>query len=239
MHVYGRADWSSDLEKITQYADRIGFRGAAIDPKQTSTWLISPQLVSLPNLLDDSQVRNWIDQTRQRWAPLVAKFKQFGFRIVPITVYFLLQGDSTPEWYRQKYPDFYEMPAGGNSYEREAKLREETCLAHPALYEVAERYWKLVGKVMDDPAYIATCVDNEPRLRYRMGRRGLGGNPHTKRLFCSFLRNVMGKLTYSIKSRARTLRVLTMWTSAPITGSCISTPSGSVSGWCMATICAS
>ena len=197
VHVDGRADWGHDLKRISDYADPVIFRGCAIDPRHLDDWLDSPQLVVMPDLYDEAVVESWIKKVRRQWAPLVAKFKQYRFRVVPLTIYFNLFGGGgfSPQWYRRQVPDYQEMPAGGQTAAPERNMKQTTCLAHPKLYEVAERYWKLVARLMNDPVFIATCVDNEPRLHYRMGAKGLGGNPHTKALFRDFLRERHGDVS--------------------------------------------
>ena len=196
VRVDGRADWGYDLKRISHYADPVIFRGCAIDPVHSDDWLDSPQLVFMPDLFDEANVESWLEKVRRQWAPLIAKFKQYRCRVVPLTIYFNLFGGAgySPDWYRRRVPDFQEMPADGQTHAREREMKDTTCLAHPQLYEVAERYWKLVSRVMDDSLFIATCVDNEPRSHYRMGAKGLGGNPHTKALFREFLQQRHGDL---------------------------------------------
>ena len=192
----GRSDWGHDLQRIRHYADPVIFRGCGINARHTDDWLDTPQQAYLPDLFDEAAVESWIDQVQRQWEPLIARYKQHGCCVVPLTIYFNLFGGagSSPDWYRQRVPDYREMPADDKTLGPERDMKDTTCLAHPKLYEAAERYWQLVARLMDDSVFIATCVDNEPCALYRLGAKGLGGNPHTKALFREFLKQRHGDI---------------------------------------------
>ena len=194
IYMERRDDWAADLEKITYYVDRVAVRGTWVNPTQeVSSWTAYPGEAILPDLMDPVAVSTWVEETRQRWTPIIAKFRQYGLVIVPITAYFNLSGgNSSPQWYRRRVPDFNELPADSRTYEHERKMTDYTCLANPQLYEVADLWWDALARVMQTPTFVGTYIENEPWVSYRMGARGLGGNPHTQKLFREFLRRYHG-----------------------------------------------
>ena len=185
----GRPDVRWDLEHFKSYADPIGVRavaGALADPeinRADRCWFTTPDLLSATETELRDWQREWADDTDD----LLTAYVEAGIQCIAMTALFCCSGqDSAPDWYKA-LADWEECTALGTPLS-EAGLPSLSCLLHPEMYQVVDRFWACHEFIAKRGVLLGVCLENEPSLG--LGERprydDFGGNPHSRAAFSAY-----------------------------------------------------
>jgi hypothetical protein len=161
------------------------------DESEARGWLTIPDVLHA----SEAELRTWQRNARAKLEPLLQQYRETGIRCLDLHTFFDISGhDGAPQWYRSM-PDWEECDLSGRPLSSVNKEWTMSCLTHPALYDMVDRTFRLLGFLRDEPAFLGFHLENEPHLGRSGDLRNFGGNPHTRRAFRQFLATLYREIT--------------------------------------------